>query len=108
MSGGAMGQDLNILAGVGTVGERPENRIGIGGINVLADRNADFSAIRTQRCRALKPAPHFSSRRALCELQKDDLAQIRKGLVHREPLYSANSELIAQVSEEHRLKRHFF
>ena len=75
---------MNVHAGIGAVGERPENGVGVGGIDVVAHGNADLAAVRAQRRRALKTAPYFRSRRSARELQEDDFTEIGEWLVHRD------------------------
>ena len=78
----AVRHHVHVVPGVRAVGQRPEDGIGVGRIDILADGDTDFSAVGAQRRRALQPAPDFSPRGPLRKLQKDDLAQIGERLVH--------------------------
>ena len=105
VSGGAIRLDAHVLARIGAVGERPEDRVGARRIDVLAHRDADLAAVGAQRGGGLQAAPDFGARGAARELQEDHLTQIGEGLVHLEPLETADADCRAQMREEHRLKR---
>ena len=81
MPGRAVRRDMHVIGGIGPIRERPEHRIGVGRIDVLADRDANLSAVREQRRRPVQPAPNLGAGRALRVLHKDDLAQIGKWLM---------------------------
>jgi len=54
---------VQIFAQIGAVGERPEDGIGVGRIDILAKRDDDLAALGLQRGRSMQPAPDFAPRR---------------------------------------------
>ena len=85
MAGGAMGSDMYIFRWLRAVCERPEHRIGVCRIDILAHRNADLPAIGEERRGAVQTPPDFGAGCAVRVLHKEDLAQVRQRLVHSHP-----------------------
>ena len=99
----AMRHDMHVFGRIGSIGDRPENRVGVGRIDVVAHRDADLAAVGAQRGRALQGAPHFRARRALGEREEDHRPHVAQRLVQAHPPDALDAQVTAQVGEEHRL-----
>src|SRR5947199_10705958 len=71
MAGGAMGSDMYIFRWLRAVCERPEHRIGVCRIDILADRNADLPPFGEGRRGAVQTSPQFGAW-CNCQLAADD------------------------------------
>ena len=101
-----MTQHLQVERRIGAVRHRPEQRIGIVGIDVVVDGDDVFAGGAMQRGRAVQRAPDLRRRHAALQHQHDHLAQIGQRLVHRDLAHAADAERVAQMRRQHRLQRH--
>ena len=100
---GAIGRDVHVVDRIGAIGERPEDRVGVARVDVLAHRDADLAAVGQQRGSAVQRAPDFGARHALRALHEQHLAQIGERLVHHHLAHALDRQPVAQVHQEHRL-----
>jgi len=69
-------RNMHIRARIGAIGERPEHRVGIVGIDILAHRDDIFADVGLQARGPCKRAPDFGARRAWRELHEEDLRRL--------------------------------
>ena len=91
----AVGHQMHVLDRIGAVGERPQHRVHARGIDILADRDDDLSAVGLQGGGAMQRAPHFAARHPLRELNENDRAQIGQPLVHDHATNALDAETVA-------------
>ena len=99
----AIRRDVHVLDRIGAIGERPEHRVGIFRIDVLAHRDDVFADIGLQACGAMKCAPDFRARHPSRELQKHHLAQVGQRLVHHHAAHALDRQRVAQIRQITRL-----
>jgi hypothetical protein len=72
---------VHIFDGIRAIGERLHDGVGICRVGVFGDSDDDFVAVGMLDGGAPQSASHFGSRRAVCELQKDDRTDVAQRLV---------------------------
>src|SRR5262245_2321892 len=98
-----MGNDMQIVTEMSPVCERPEYRVGVVGVDVLADRDDDLAAIGPESSRPVEAAPDLALRCAGPELQEDHRPDVAQRLVKHDTTDALHPEDITQVGQEHRL-----
>ena len=99
----AVRQHVHVEAGIGAVRHRPQQRVGVGRVDVVVDGDDELAGGAVQHRRAIHRAPDFRGRHVALADQRDDLADVGQRLVHRHPLDALDAERVAQEVEEQRL-----
>ena len=92
--------DMHVFHWVRAISKRPEHRVGVGRIDVLAQRNADLPTIGEQRRGPVQAPPDFGTRGSLRVLHEENLAQVGKRLMHDHPANLLEAQMLPQMREE--------
>src|SRR6266850_4000103 len=99
----AMRQRLHVLERIHAICHRPQERVGVVRIDVVAHRDCDLAHVALEEGRAAQRAPHLGARHAFLAADHTDAQEPGERLVQRDPLYSPDAERVAKVREEQRL-----
>src|SRR5215813_4022050 len=97
MPGRAMRHHMEVVAHVGPIGERPEYRVGVARVDVLAHRDDNLAAIGLENGGAVEPTPDLALRRTGGELEKDDGTDIAERFVEYDLADALDGQGVAQM-----------
>ena len=97
------GTSCTSSTGLHAIGHRPEQRVGVVGIDVLVDRDADLAAVALEERRAVSARQTSVRGVPFSSTMTRDAQQSGQRLVQRDALHAADAERVAQMRQEQRL-----